>query len=265
MLTQLGNKLKALEEMKGNMFTRKFYLTILTLVLALGMVVGISAQNDSGKARTVKSQAVSQITEPMNLAILIQDDLIPRVGNEIKVTKDFIRSLPDGSQVMVGYIRSNSLEVRQKFTSDVEAAANSLRIPVGSSSASSYDPYNQVLEALKLFDKESKNTNAILLISDGLDLSEGLDSSSILSSTDLERSIKRANEKNVVVYSFYAPSVGVSSNNRYFSSLGQSSLVKLTDKTGGKAFFQGSTSFVTFDSYFDGLRKEINERSRRIG
>jgi hypothetical protein len=146
----------------------------------------------------------------------------------------------------------------------MEAAAKSLRVNVGHESASSYDPFNQVLEALKYFDKESKNQNAILLISDGLDISEGLDSISILTSTDLERSIKRANEKNVTVYSFYAPSVGLSSRDRNLASLGQSALVKLSDKTGGKAFFQGTTSFVTFDSYFERLRKEIIQRNERI-
>lgn len=239
------------------MFSKKIYSALLSLCLVFSVVVGVSAQ--SGKSKSEKSHAKAQITEPMNLAVLIQDDLVPRVGNEIKVTKEFIMSLPEGSQVMVGYIRANSLEVRQKFTTDLDAAANSLRIPVGNSSASSYDPYNQVLEALKHFEGGGKNMNAILLISDGLDASEGLDASSILTSTDLERSIKRAKEKNVVVYSFFAPAVGLTSNSTNYATLGQSSLNKLTDKTGGKAFFQG-TSFVTFDSYFDRLRQELIER-----
>jgi len=244
------------------MFSKRFYTVLLSFVFTLTAIVGVSAQsNKSENAHAGKAK----ISEPMNIAILIQDDLIPKVGNEIKITKDFIRSLPDGSQVMVAYITANTLQVRQKFTDDKEAAANSLRIPVASTSASSNDPYNQVLEALKHFDKESKNANAILLISDGLDVSEGLDSQSILNSIDLNRSIKRANEKNVTVYSFYAPSVGLTSHNSNFALLGQGALNKLSDKTGGKAFFQGTIGFVTFDSYFERLRKEINERNERIG
>jgi hypothetical protein len=31
--------------------------------------------------------------------------------------------------------------------------------------------------------------------------------------------------------------------------------------TGGKAFFQGTSGFVTFDSYFDRLRRELNKVS----
>lgn len=234
------------------MSMKKFYLTLFSIIFILSAVIGASAQKrNEGKAK---------INEPLNLAILIQDDLVSRVGNELKVTKEFIHSLPKGSQVMVAYITSNTLQIRQKFTTDLDSAANSLRVPVGQQSASSYDPYNQVLEALKLFDANQKNSNAILLVSDGLDLSEGYDGASILNSIDLNRSIKRAKEKDVTIYSFYAPAVGLSSNNRTFAFYGQGALSKISKETGGQAFFQG-TSFVTFDSYFDRLRRALIERN----
>src|SRR5688500_19940546 len=90
------------------------------------------------------------------------DDLVPHVGSELVVTIDFIRSLPKGSQVMVGYITSGSLQVRQSFTTDLDKAARSLRVPIGSTTASPYNPYVEVIEALKKFKNEgSTNANAI--------------------------------------------------------------------------------------------------------
>src|SRR5213082_2157469 len=71
---------------------------------------------------------------PMTLAVLIQDDLVSSIGNEIRGIADFIRKLPPGSRVMVGYLRSGSLQVRQKFTGDLDRAARALRIPVSSPS-----------------------------------------------------------------------------------------------------------------------------------
>src|SRR4029079_10492980 len=112
-----------------------------------------------------------QGVEPLNLAILIQDDLVPQVSNEIGVTRDFIRSLPQGSQVMVGYITTGTLQVRQPFTTDLEKAARSLRIPTGSRSSSAFNPYVEVVEALRKFESGGTNANAVLLISDGLDTS----------------------------------------------------------------------------------------------
>ena len=105
-----------------------------------------------------------------------------------------------------------------------------------------------------------KNRNAVLLISDGLDTSRGFDTTSAAQTLDLERAIREANRRNVAIYSFYAPAVGLTSWNRTAASYGQSSLNRLSNETGGKAFFQGSTGFVTFDSYFDRLRKTLNEQ-----
>jgi hypothetical protein len=52
--------------------------------------------------------AKTRVEAPLNLAVLVQDDLVARVGSELIVTRDFIRSLPAGSRVMIGYIRSGS-------------------------------------------------------------------------------------------------------------------------------------------------------------
>lgn len=242
-------------------FKRKYSAIFATLILVVASFAGVlatpaAAVREDGK----KLEAKTSVTAPLNLAVLIQDDLVSRVGNELGVTREFIRSLPAGSRVMVGYIRSGSLQVRQPFTDDLEQAAKSLRVPVGSSSVAPYNPYVEVIEALRRFDSEGgKNRNAILLISDGLDDSHGFDSTAAGNSLDLLRAIKEANKRNVSVYSFYAPTVGLTSWNRTAVSYGQSSLNRLSNETGGRAFFQG-TGFVTFDSYFERLRVSLNEQ-----
>ncbi len=210
-------------------------------------------------AKTNESEAL-RMREPLNIAILIQDDLISRVGNELGVTRDFIRSLPAGSRVMVGYITAGSLQVRQPFTTDLGRAANSLRIPIGSTSASAYNPYVEVLEALKKFDSNWRGHNAVLLISDGLDTSRGFDATSAGHTIDIDRTISEANRRNTAIFSFYAPSVGLTSRSYLAASYGQSSLNRVSHDTGGRAFFQGTTGFVAFDSYFNRLRAELNRQ-----
>ncbi|HEX3185681.1 MAG TPA: hypothetical protein VHQ94_12840 [Pyrinomonadaceae bacterium] len=238
------------------MYHRKFLSLAVALVIAISAFAIVSAKSNNN---TESLQAI----EPLNLAILIQDDLTPQVGNELKVTREFIRSLPNGSQVMVGYITAGSLQVRQPFTTDLEKAARSLRIPIGSTTASPFNPYVEVIEALKKFKNEGPNANAILLISDGLDTSRGFDSTAAGHTLDIERAISEANKRNVAVFSFYAPSVGLTSRSRLAASYGQSSLNRISDETGGGAFFQGATGFVTFDSYFDRLREQLNRQYAR--
>ena len=238
------------------MYYRKF------LSFAVALVIAIAAFA-TAPAETKTTEDSLQAIEPLNLAILIQDDLVPHVGNELGVTREFIRSLPEGSQVMVGYITSGALQVRQPFTTDLDKAARSLRIPVGSTNSSPFNPYVEVIEALKKFKNDSPNAKAVLLISDGLDTSRGFDSTAAGHTLDIERAISEANKRSVSVFSFYAPSVGLTSHSRLAASYGQSSLNRLSDETGGRAFFQGTTGFVTFDSYFARLRETLNRQYAR--
>lgn len=226
---------------------------------ATGTVRAKTLTTDAGGDAKESSLApASRVRVPLNLAILIQDDLVG-VGNELDVTSEFIRSLPGGSRVMVGYVTSGTLQVRQQFTTDLERAAKSLRIPIGSTAASPYNPYVEVREALLKFDTGGTNRNALLLISDGLDVSRGFDFSSSVRSLDLDRAIREAKSRGVAVYTFYAPAVGLSSRSRRAVSFGQSALNRLADETGGEAFFQG-TSFVTFNPYFDKLGRTLNKQ-----
>ncbi len=245
------------------MYYGRVIMSIATLALALSVTAATSAFGTSNGVSTdqkSQSQKQARVAEPLNLAVLVQDDLVSQVGNELGVTREFIRALPSGSRVMVGYITTGTLQVRQPFTGDLDKAARSLRIPRSSTSASAYNPYVEVIEALKNFDASWKGKNAVLLISDGLDTSHGFDVTSSGQTLDIGRAIKKANERGVAVYAFYAPSVGLTSRSRLAASYGQNSLNRLADDTGGKAFFQGTSGFVTFDSYFEHLRQKLNEQ-----
>jgi hypothetical protein len=241
------------------MFLRRFVSVFAGLAMVLALTASVWAQPVKEEKSDKKN---AQVVVPMSLAILIQDDLVSQVDNELDVTRAFIRSLPQGSRVMVAYITSGALQVRQPFTTDLEKAANSLRILRSSTSASAFNPYIEVIEALRKFDSTgSKKT--VLLISDGLDTSRGFDSTAAGNTLDLKRAISEANKRDVSIYSFYAPSVGFTSRNHLAASYGQSSLNRLASETGGKAFFQGTTGFVTFDSYFRRFREALNDQYAR--
>jgi len=243
------------------MYYRKLVSVAVALLMALAAVWAVSA---TPKTKDENEQRRLQSIEPLNLAILIQDDLVSQVSNEIGVTRDFIRSLPQGSNVMVAYITAGTLQVRQPFTNDLDKAARSLRIPTASVTSAPFNPYVEVVEALRKFDKEGTNANALLLISDGLDTSRGFDSTAAGHTIDIDRTINEARKRNVSIFSFYAPSVGLTSRSRLAASYGQSSLNRVSNETGGKAFFQGTSGFVTFDSYFSRLREALNRQYARV-
>ncbi len=197
--------------------------------------------------------------EPLVLAVLIQDDLVGKVNNELDGIREFIKGLPEGSHVMTGYLTSGTIQVRQPFTADRERAAKSLRILFSSSAASPYNPYVEVIEAIDKFAGQPEGRRMILMVSDGLDASRGFRSASPSMSIDLDRAILAAQRSGVTVFTYYAPSVGLTSRSRLMMSFGQGSLLRIADETGGEAFFSGS-DFVSFAPYFREMAELMNNQ-----
>jgi VWFA-related protein len=215
--------------------------------------------NEDGEPQTILSIRGIGTNSPITLAVLIQEDLVPSVSNEIKSLAEFISRLPKGSRVMIGYLRTGSLQVKQKFTNDLEKASHSLRPPSGFASASPYNPYVEVIEALKKFDSQPLGRRAILLVSDGLDISRGLDSSLPTQSVDLQRAINESQRRGVAIYGFYAPTV-VASTNPGLAANAQSSLLRLSNETGGHAFFQGTGAPVSFEPFIRELDVSLQKQ-----
>jgi hypothetical protein len=216
--------------------------------------------SEDGEIQTILSLRGIGTSTPITLAVLIQEDLVPSVSNEIKALADFIRKLPKGSRVMIGYLRTGSLQVKQKFTNDVERAASALRPPIGFASAGPYNPYVEVIEALKKFEAQPLGRRAILLVSDGLDISRGVDSSSPTQSVDLQRAVNESQRRGVAIYGFYAPTLVAASNPSLVSNA-QSSLLRLSNETGGMAFFQGTGAPVSFEPFIRELDISLQKQA----
>jgi VWFA-related protein len=215
--------------------------------------------SEDGDPQTILSIRAMGTSSPITLAVLIQDDVISSISNEIKPLATFIAGLPRGSRVLIGYLRTGTLQVRQKFTTDLEKASKALRPPIGFASAAPYNPYVEVIEGLKRFESQPSGRRAILLISDGLDTSRGVDASSASQSLDLQRAINEAQRRSVAIYSFYAPTVALG-NDPILVGNAQSSLQRLSDETGGRAFFQGTGPPVSFDPFIKTLSSALQRQ-----
>ena len=202
----------------------------------------------------------SVVDAPLALAILIQDDVSSSFNLQIRDLQKFIRNLPRGSRVMIAYLRGGTLQVRQKFTDDLERAAGSIRIVASSSAVAPRNPYDGVIDALNRFDALPAGRRAILLISDGLDVSAGLSGSTPGQSLDLDRAITRSQRRSVAVFSFYSPASLTERGDARLVLNGQGSLARIADETGGRAFFQGSVAPVSFEPFFRDLTLLLNRQ-----
>ena len=189
----------------------------------------------------------SRLDSPMTLAVIFQDDLASSAAVDMKNMAGFIRNQPEGSRVMIGYIRPGSLEVRKKFTNELDKVAESVRAPLSLPSAGAYNPYVEIIEGLKRFDSQPMSRRAMIVISDGIDISRDTASSSPAQSIDLQRAISEAQRRAVAIYSIFVPPAAPSLQS--FVLNGQSCLQRLSDETGGRAFFQGTAAPVSFEPF----------------
>lgn len=215
---------------------------------------------EDGERQEILATRSAADRSPLYLSLLVQDDLVPAVATEISALASFIRRLPEGSQVLVGYMRAGSIQIRQKFTADRERAARALRIPAGTPGAGPYNPYVSVREALKRYQSQPVGRRAMIVVSDGLDVSRGFDSSRPGQSLDLQRAIDEAQRRGVAIYTIYAPTFG-SDTNRLLAGNGQGSLARLSEETGGRNFNHLPSAPVSLEPF---LRQIESRLARQI-
>lgn len=218
----------------------------------------LSVREDKDEQQILSIRSVSDT--PMSIAFVIQEDLATNFNLQIKDIQEFIRRLPRGTRVMVAYTRAGAMQVRQRFTDDLEKAAGSLRIVSGSPTSAPRSPYDGVKDVVDRFEGVPVGRRAILLFSDGLDTSEGANLASITQSLDLEQAVLRAQRRGVAIYSFYSPTVTTENANSTLIYAAQGGLNKIAEQTGGRAFFQGSIAPISYIPFFKELNILLNRQ-----
>lgn len=218
----------------------------------------IIVKEDGDEQQILSIRSVA--TAPLSIAFVIQDDLASTFNLQIRELQEFIRGLPKGTRVMVAYTRSGSPQIRQRFTEDLDAAAGSLRIVTGNPALAPRSPFDGVASILDRFDSVPAGRRAVVLFSDGLDSSNGMNLASIAQSVDLDRAVLKANRKGVAVYSLYSPTAITESGNSVLALAAQGALVKMADETGGRAFLSGPSGPVSYRPFLREMALTISRQ-----
>jgi hypothetical protein len=175
----------------------------------------------------------------LELAIVIDDSTSTGIGLQFSDLTNFIKSQPPTTGVGIFYASNGTVQATSQFSTDHDAVAKSLRLPIGRAAA-----YSSIYLSLMDMFKRWPVTGArreILLIADGIDRFRGDPFSPDVTST-----IEQAQKAGIIIHSLFATGVGRFSRNFFRVNLGQSNLAQLTDGTGGEAFFQGTLTPVSF-------------------
>jgi hypothetical protein len=184
------------------------------------------------------------------VALLIDDGLRESVGRELDSLRAFVRSLPPGVEVLVGYMQNGRVVAAQPFTTDHAQAASTLHLPEGVPGASA-SPYFCLSDFVKHWPGSgssapsvaqmgaSSNAKArfVMMLTNGVDPYNG--STSILNqgSPYVDDAIADAQRGGVAVSAIYFGDAGFRSGSA--NNSGQSYLAQLAGGTGGVSYWEG--------------------------
>ena len=189
----------------------------------------------------------------LELAIVIDDSDRIDIGNQISDITTFIKSQPKSCGVAVFYASNGTVQAASQFSTDHEAVAKSVRLPLGRVAAYS-SIYLSLMDLIKRWPVTGARRE-VLLMADGIDRFRGDPFS-----PDVDTTIERAQRAGVMIHTLYASGIGAFSRNMFQVNYGQSNLAKMADGTGGEAFFQGLQTPISFAPFLDQLNVVLNNQ-----
>ncbi len=192
----------------------------------------------------------------LQVAILIDDGLRSSFGLQVADVEKLIQELPQGSQVLLGYMRDGTVSSRAGFSSDRMEIAKDLRIPLSSVGVSS-SPYFCLSEFVKHWPSNQPGNRVVLMLTNGVDPYNGSVSPLNQDSPYVQTASEDAQRAGVAVYSVYyglraerGPAVSFS---------GQSYLSQVASATGGEMYNQGTITPPSLLPFFRQFEKALNE------
>ncbi|MCU1252943.1 MAG: hypothetical protein JWQ49_5972 [Edaphobacter sp.] len=205
------------------------------------------------------------------VALLIDDGLRTSIGGELNNLRSFITSLPQGTEVYVGFMQNGrvvSANDMPGFTADHAAAAKSLRLPMGLPGASA-SPYFCLSDFVKNWPSNAENqpgprsqqpthkARIVLMITNGVDPYNGSTNITNQDSPYVQSAIADAQRSGVPVYSIYYGDAGFRRGRGSFS--GQSYLLQVAQETGGQAYYQGTGNPVSLIPFLKQFQNALGE------
>lgn len=217
-----------------------------------------------------KEASVTSVTpvapQQTQVAILIDDGLRTSVARQLDDIRKFIQGLPAGTEVFVGYMSNGRVEPAQPFTSNLPAAASSLRIPFGSPGISA-SPYFCLSDFVKRWPTEEarygtaggpvRKARFVLMLTNGVDPYNGSVSPLNQDSPYVQNAISDSQRTGASVSSIYYGEAGIGGGLANFS--GQSYLSQVAEGTGGESYYQGRGNPVALAPYLARFASDISQ------
>ena len=196
----------------------------------------------------------------LELFILIDDAADSRIGLQYDDLRAFINAQPPSTLIGVGYMRNSTVQIAQNLTANHDLAAQALRLPFGYSGAYS-SPYLSVIDMMKSWPVD-QNRHEILMVTNGI----GRDRDHVgwrrgySTDADADTASAVAQRTGTNIFSIYVPSSRQSRHGYWAGVNGQMNMTRLSDSTGGAAFYLGLHGPVSIRPYLGQLQSMLDNQ-----
>jgi len=244
------------------------------------LLVNVDAKSTPPANASVLTVSVNDHKEPLTswepvlpnksqVVLLIDSGLRVSVGREIDNLRAFVRGLPPGVEVMVGFMQYGHVTSDQPLTTDHELAASTLHLPEGVAGMSA-SPYICLSDFVKHWPDSGGSSSAsnlaapsqpkarfIIMITDGVDPYNGSTSVMNQDSPYVSAAVTDAQRAGVAVYAIYFSDAGLRGGSA--DNSGQNYLSQITQGTGGISYWEGVGNPVSMAPFLHQFQGAIAE------
>ncbi len=215
----------------------------------------VTVQQGNTRAAVIGLQRLVGSVADMQLFVLLDDGTrSSSLGIQLPELKTFLASLPDTTQVAIGYMRNGTFALAQAFTADHQKAVGALRLPVGLPGENG-SPYFALSDLAKHWpSKQPADRRAVLMLTDGVDRYYG---AAVMDDPYVDAAIRDTLKEGVMVYSIYLRGAGLYGRGTWETTIAQSRLVDVSEETGGYAYFLGFTDPVTISPFLNDFQDRL--------
>jgi len=216
----------------------------------------IAVYSNKTRANVVSFVRAQGANAGLQLAILIDDDDSPSaIGNHFSEIKSFIEAQPPTTQVGIYYAQSGTVRAAAAFSSDHQAVAQKLRLPLGRYFGTSPSVYLSLKSLAKQWPSNHMR-HEVLLMASGIDrLHPGLQSPYV------DQAISQVQKDGIVVHTLYTGGFGLA-HTVFLQQIAWQNLSRLANDSGGQQFFQGFETPVDFLPIFRKLNIVLGNQYR---
>lgn len=194
----------------------------------------------------------------VQIVVLIDGGAQASLGSQLGDFAKFIRGLRPDAKAAVAYMENGRAVFAGPLTTDHEAVARALRIPLSGMPGISASPYFCLSDLAKHW--PSTDTHArreVVMVTDGVDYYE------MRYNPDdpyVRAAIEDSVRARLIVYSIYWRNQGRFDRTEYAADDGQNLLALVTQATGGNSYWMGYGNPVSLEPYFTDIDRRLDNQ-----